>query len=374
MNDRIVVDPEVCFGKPVIRGTRTPVSLVLGSLAGGTPVGDIQREYGLSAEDVRAAVMFSCENQLSDTWRPGAYTITFAPGVVKYLDVSDFLRADVTVWIEIFRGMSLQPLVKSPSGSGNLNLSAVDELIPSEPWDNRLRFHHAFGRLCLEFRVPSKVYCCFHRHLELKAVKADECVKAWVRSAWGNDDVTESFIASLDHLVVEGLVFQKTPFVLERLQALEREAELESKRLADEADARARRQLQDDAAKKEAEDLDRLRKSSFRTFIYLMEDLRNHHFKIGRSKTPRRRERTLQAEVPQIVLRLSIPADEAHETELHEHFADKRLRGEWFSLTAENLLWLVSFLKRNGDVERAWVDSQWLGTVCFHASETQGAQ
>jgi len=36
MNDRIVIDPKVCHGKPVVRGTRMPVSLIVGSLAGGT--------------------------------------------------------------------------------------------------------------------------------------------------------------------------------------------------------------------------------------------------------------------------------------------------------------------------------------------------
>ncbi len=35
MEDRIVVDPNVCHGKPVIRGTRTPAAIVVGSLAGG---------------------------------------------------------------------------------------------------------------------------------------------------------------------------------------------------------------------------------------------------------------------------------------------------------------------------------------------------
>ena len=35
MNDRIVVDPAVCHGQPDIRGTRTPVTVVLDALAGG---------------------------------------------------------------------------------------------------------------------------------------------------------------------------------------------------------------------------------------------------------------------------------------------------------------------------------------------------
>jgi uncharacterized protein (DUF433 family) len=35
MNERIVIDPKICHRKPVIRGTRMPVAVVVGSLAGG---------------------------------------------------------------------------------------------------------------------------------------------------------------------------------------------------------------------------------------------------------------------------------------------------------------------------------------------------
>jgi uncharacterized protein (DUF433 family) len=59
MDDRILIDPNICHGKPVIRGTRMPVSLVLGSLAGGMSPEDIQREYDLTLEDIRAALRFA---------------------------------------------------------------------------------------------------------------------------------------------------------------------------------------------------------------------------------------------------------------------------------------------------------------------------
>ena len=35
MHDRIVIDPEIQHGKPVIRGTRVPVARIVGGLAGG---------------------------------------------------------------------------------------------------------------------------------------------------------------------------------------------------------------------------------------------------------------------------------------------------------------------------------------------------
>ena len=56
-----MVDPNVCHGKPVIRGTRTPVAIVVGSLAGGMTFEEVQREYDLTVEDIRAALRFASE-------------------------------------------------------------------------------------------------------------------------------------------------------------------------------------------------------------------------------------------------------------------------------------------------------------------------
>jgi uncharacterized protein (DUF433 family) len=61
MHNRITIDPGICHGKPVIRGTRTPVSIVVGSLAGGMSFEEVQQEYDLSIEDIRAALKFAGE-------------------------------------------------------------------------------------------------------------------------------------------------------------------------------------------------------------------------------------------------------------------------------------------------------------------------
>ena len=61
MNERIVIGPKACLGKAVVRGTRLPVSIVVGSLAGGMTFEDVQREYGISLEDIRAALKFAGE-------------------------------------------------------------------------------------------------------------------------------------------------------------------------------------------------------------------------------------------------------------------------------------------------------------------------
>ena len=55
---RIIVDPKVCFGKPVIEGTRVPVEIVVGNLTSGMTVEEVADEYGLALDDVAAAVSF----------------------------------------------------------------------------------------------------------------------------------------------------------------------------------------------------------------------------------------------------------------------------------------------------------------------------
>jgi uncharacterized protein (DUF433 family) len=39
---RIVIDPKIRFGKPVIKGTRVPVDLILGKIAGGMTIEEAQ--------------------------------------------------------------------------------------------------------------------------------------------------------------------------------------------------------------------------------------------------------------------------------------------------------------------------------------------
>jgi uncharacterized protein (DUF433 family) len=55
----IVADPKVRFGKAIIRGTRVPVSLVLGKLAGGMSAEAVAAEYELTVDDVQAALRYA---------------------------------------------------------------------------------------------------------------------------------------------------------------------------------------------------------------------------------------------------------------------------------------------------------------------------
>jgi uncharacterized protein (DUF433 family) len=60
--DRIDVNPAICSGKPIIRGTRIMVSNILGMIAGGYSVDKIVAAYPeLSAEDVIAAIEYAAE-------------------------------------------------------------------------------------------------------------------------------------------------------------------------------------------------------------------------------------------------------------------------------------------------------------------------
>ncbi len=70
MIDRITIDPKICHGKPVIRGTRLPVAVVVGSLAGGMSFEDVQREYALATEDIQAALAFAAERIETEQYHP----------------------------------------------------------------------------------------------------------------------------------------------------------------------------------------------------------------------------------------------------------------------------------------------------------------
>jgi uncharacterized protein (DUF433 family) len=55
----IVVDEKVRFGKPVIKGTRVPVDMVPGKLAGGMTYEEVMAEYDLTKEDILAALKYA---------------------------------------------------------------------------------------------------------------------------------------------------------------------------------------------------------------------------------------------------------------------------------------------------------------------------
>lgn len=62
MHQRIAIDPNVMHGKPVIRGTRIPVELILRKLGAGITIEDIIADHPrLSRDDIRAAQAFAAD-------------------------------------------------------------------------------------------------------------------------------------------------------------------------------------------------------------------------------------------------------------------------------------------------------------------------
>jgi hypothetical protein len=78
-------------------------------------------------------------------------------------------------------------------------------------------------------------------------------------------------------------------------------------------------------------------------FTYLMLNTRNGFYKIGESNLPKFREKTLQSEEPEVEIYASFTSEICNEKILHERFSHKRIRGEWFSLTHEDL----NYIKNN---------------------------
>ena len=70
MNERIVIDPEIQHGKPVIRGTRVPITRITGGLAGGMTKEEIMQEYDVTEEDILATLNYVTELIEAEKFHP----------------------------------------------------------------------------------------------------------------------------------------------------------------------------------------------------------------------------------------------------------------------------------------------------------------
>jgi uncharacterized protein (DUF433 family) len=69
--ERIVLNPKVMAGKPVIQGTRLTVDFILGLLAHGATENEILDEYkGLTREDIRACFLFATKSLENTEFMP----------------------------------------------------------------------------------------------------------------------------------------------------------------------------------------------------------------------------------------------------------------------------------------------------------------
>lgn len=55
----ITIDPAVVHGRPLVAGTRVPVEVVVGELAGGSSFEEIMQDYHLTNEQTRAALAYA---------------------------------------------------------------------------------------------------------------------------------------------------------------------------------------------------------------------------------------------------------------------------------------------------------------------------
>jgi uncharacterized protein (DUF433 family) len=68
-HDRIEINPEIMFGKPVIKGTRITVEHVLRKLAGEMSVDEILADHPhLTSDDIYAAVAFAADHLADESW------------------------------------------------------------------------------------------------------------------------------------------------------------------------------------------------------------------------------------------------------------------------------------------------------------------
>ena len=71
MLERIVMNPKVMLGKPVIKGTRLTVEYILGLLAQGATFDGIMNEYqGIAPEDIQACLYFATKSLESTAFMP----------------------------------------------------------------------------------------------------------------------------------------------------------------------------------------------------------------------------------------------------------------------------------------------------------------
>lgn len=74
LTERITIDPEICHGKPTIRGRRHPVEIILELLSSGMTIEEILADYeDLEREDIQAALAYagnsySSRQEISGMW------------------------------------------------------------------------------------------------------------------------------------------------------------------------------------------------------------------------------------------------------------------------------------------------------------------
>lgn len=59
--EQIEINPKIKSGKPVIKGTRVPIEVIVGALAGGASLEEVSKAYAVTREQVQACLAFAAE-------------------------------------------------------------------------------------------------------------------------------------------------------------------------------------------------------------------------------------------------------------------------------------------------------------------------
>lgn len=94
-------------------------------------------------------------------------------------------------------------------------------------------------------------------------------------------------------------------------------------------------------------DIKRPEPNENQNFVYLMFNIDTSFTKIGFSKNPYNRERTLQSKEPNVYLLAAWEAPKSIEKQLHQKFEKKRQRGEWFLLSIVDLISIKQFMQQH---------------------------
>lgn len=61
LNNAITINTEIQHGKPVLRGTRIPIAIIIGSLAGGMSYEEVIQEYAVTQDQILASLAYFAE-------------------------------------------------------------------------------------------------------------------------------------------------------------------------------------------------------------------------------------------------------------------------------------------------------------------------
>lgn len=86
-------------------------------------------------------------------------------------------------------------------------------------------------------------------------------------------------------------------------------------------------------------------------YVYLLNEVNGDHYKIGRTVNPKSRLKTFSVKLPyKVEFEAVIETDDMYslEAQLHHRFADKRVDGEWFDLTPDDVSYIKSLAVNDG--------------------------